>query len=71
MTLIFYTMSFNNFISAMFSSDESINDEAQDCTKSLCKSIASVTLPWKNKRIKHAPFQQGGDPVNSVSYHSL
>lgn len=49
MTLIFYTMSFNNFISAMFSSDESITDEAQDCTKSLCKSIASVTLPWKIK----------------------
>lgn len=49
MTLTFYTMSFNNFISAMLSSDESITDEAQDCTKSFCKSIARVTLPWKIK----------------------
>lgn len=25
----------------------------------------------ENKRIKHVAFEQGGDPVNSFSYHSL
>lgn len=31
MTLILNSMSYNNFISTMFSSDESITGKAQDC----------------------------------------